>query len=268
MKNEHSLILWSVSPVCLSKDVLVSHLSSRNLARSASPPGLFSGRGSRNLRNILWALEVSSLKSLGLLTGIRTPLLPCQCRYRTYRGSSLPAFCQGRQPVRHTNITIPNCHTSCDVSALQHVSCRWSYFSVTTLLNITERGAMANICKEVNDISVCMKVENLLIRWLLQTLDQRVCYSVSFAWKQYSTAVRSENKAVSTRPYLYTRNFVDVLRWYSRNVSLVRSLLLLIISRKALWLIAMQWLLYSDVFMGCVTASSLSSLVSQVMAAP
>lgn len=169
MKNEHSLIRWFVSPVCLSKDVLVSHLSSRNFARSASPPGLFSGRGSRNLRNILWALEVSSLKSLGLLTGIRTPLLPCQCRYRTYRGSSLPAFCQGRQPVRHTNITIPNCHTSCDVSALQHASCR-SYFSVTSLLNITEWSPMAKIYKEVNDISVYMKVENLLIRWLLQTL--------------------------------------------------------------------------------------------------
>jgi hypothetical protein len=113
----------SVSPVCLSSDVLVSHLSSRNLARSASPPGLFSGRGSRNFRNILCAREVSSLKSLGRLTGIRTPVLPCQCRYRTYRGSSLPAFCQGRQPVRHTNITIPNCHTSCDVSALQQESC-------------------------------------------------------------------------------------------------------------------------------------------------
>jgi hypothetical protein len=135
------------------------------------------------LRSILWALEVSSLKSLGRLTGIRTPLLPCQCRYRTYRGSSLPAFCQGRQPVRHTNITIPNCHTSCDVSALQHASCWLSHFSVTSLLNTTAWDALATLYKDDSHISVYMKAENLLIRWLLQTLDQKVCYSVSFAWK-------------------------------------------------------------------------------------
>lgn len=155
-------------PVCLSSDVLVSHLSSRNLTRSASPPGLLSGRGSRNLRNILCALEVSSLKSLGRLTGISTPLLPCQCRYRTYRGSSLPAFCHGRQPVRHTNITIPNCHTSCDVSALQHVSCRCSNSAEICSIKLTFLRKLDQVTVQWWDfINTVIKAESFLASWFL-----------------------------------------------------------------------------------------------------
>lgn len=36
-----------------------------------------------------------------------------------YLGSSDAAFCHGKQPVRHTKRTMPNCHTSCEETALE-----------------------------------------------------------------------------------------------------------------------------------------------------
>lgn len=112
-----TLLAKPTVPLFFSVLFFANHRSSRYLCTSVNVTGLFSTRGSRNFLKRRCALEETSLKSFGcFLIGIA---LQCHETYLVYRGSSMAAFCQGRHPVKHTNTTIANCHTSWDVSALE-----------------------------------------------------------------------------------------------------------------------------------------------------
>lgn len=112
-------IMCAYSPIISFSAFLASHRSSKNFCKSDIFFGRRSGIGSRNLRNSLHARLVSNLNSFGVrFIGI-TIFELCHIKYRIYRGSSEAAFCHGKQPVKHTNKTIPNCHRSCDGTVLE-----------------------------------------------------------------------------------------------------------------------------------------------------
>lgn len=106
-------------PIISFSAVLANHRSSKNFCKSVRFFGRRSGIGSRNFRNNLHARLVSNLKSFGVRLIGMTILEFCHTKYRTYRGSSEAAFCHGKQPVKQTNKTIPNCHRSCDGTVLK-----------------------------------------------------------------------------------------------------------------------------------------------------
>lgn len=115
MEGQSSSVSYSAISFCA---VLASQRSSRNLVTSARLLGRFEILAKKRL-NMRCAFEVRSLKSRGVRRRGIIIRPPCQAKYRTYLGSSDAAFCQGKHPVKHTKITMPNCQTSWLGSALE-----------------------------------------------------------------------------------------------------------------------------------------------------